>query len=123
MSAVDHVRAYINEPHLTADAKFFAAGLRKVMALHSEQRIYELCGHRHPANDPTAREASEVGFVCEDGYLYSICAECCADGGEQTERCCDDHDRGLYPCWPCPTHLAIADGLGVVHDVWERVAS
>jgi hypothetical protein len=80
------------------------------LKLHTELRIYEDCGHRHTDDDVDAglaTEVHEVGIVCEEGFLYSICNECCAAGDRytgQTECCVADHE---HPCWPCNTIKAL----------------
>lgn len=86
--------------------------LRAVLDKHSALRIYDECGHRHTRDDVTAgvaKHVENVGFVCEDGFEYTVCRECCTGGsGYQSVECADDH---LLPCHPCATVQAITDAL------------
>lgn len=85
-----------------------AAHIQAVVDLHKPMRIYGECGHTHQPGDPGTLEVDDVGLVCEDGYEYTICLECCADGSAQTEDCATNHphlDEG--PCYPCPTRRAL----------------
>lgn len=103
-----------------ADMPELIAALADVRNLHSEFRIFDECGHRHTLAEVDAEEAGaisiglqnfdSVGLVCEEGYAYSICQECCTGGGReyQTETCAGDHATNRA-CWPCPTRRA-ADG-------------
>ncbi|MGH3099302.1 MAG: hypothetical protein ACRDMV_25255 [Streptosporangiales bacterium] len=99
-----------SSPH---DASVTVAALRAVLEVHRPTRIYEDCGHEHTDEDVAegrAEEIDDVGVVCEDGYQYTICVECCSDGGRQTEECAVDHTP-CDDCWPCPTRAAIARHL------------
>lgn len=92
-----------------------AEQIRRVRALHTEFRIYTECGHVETEDhngDPF--EIDDVGWVCQDGYLYSICRECCLHGGDnQIEECADSHysySSGKPDpdgCWPCRTIVAL----------------
>ena len=87
------------------------AALLAVLDLHNEFRIYGECGHRHTEAGNDVLDVENVGLTCEDGYQYSICRSCCADGdSSQAEQCVDTHE---HPCWTCPTHHAIASALGI----------
>ncbi len=97
------------------------AALRAVyalLALHSERRTYDACGHDHPLNPDHTLPAGlvavdEVGVVCEDGYEYSACSSCCCDtNGYITEECATGHDGD---CWPCLLHRTVADVLGLLY--------
>jgi hypothetical protein len=82
-----------------------AARVEKVIALHTEWRIYDECGHSHTDEEVARGEAHdipEVGITCEEGYLYSVCRLCHTDDGEARE----DTDEGS---WPCPT-VRLLDG-------------
>jgi hypothetical protein len=87
--------------------------IQRVRDLHSEYRIYTECGHEETEDhngDPF--EIDDIGWICQDGYLYSICRECCIHGGDvQTEECADFHTSAGRPdpdgCWPCRTKAAI----------------
>lgn len=109
-SGVDLVLSYMRE--YAPDER--EECIEAAMALHHELRIYEDCGHRHDEADIEAGRATdvhEVGVVCEEGFLYSICNECCAAGDRytgQTECCVADHE---HPCWPCPTVKALTGQL------------
>ncbi len=89
--------------------------IQKVRDLHSPMRIYDECSHAHDVNDDGGlpdgvRLVENVGLVCEDGFMYEICRECCTDGGEyQTEQCAEHPHEGPAACYPCPTR-AILDG-------------
>lgn len=92
------------------DVPALIGAVRAVLELHAPLRIYDDCGHRHTAEDVEAGRAkniSEVGYVCEDGFEYEICHECCTDGEYQTEDCAL-HER---PCVPCPTVAALTQHL------------
>jgi hypothetical protein len=79
--------------------------IQRVRDRHSEYRIYDECGHGHDADEPGIGYAAEIGFVCEDGYMYSVCRECCTADGEHTEHCATDHVPA--DCWPCRTRKDI----------------
>jgi hypothetical protein len=98
----------------TAAVDSFTAGLpatttpdTAVRALHREHKIYqEDCGHDHTEDDPGVLDITDVGLVCEEGYDYSICWECCTYGsGEQSQECAGG-DHGAT-CWPCRTIRAL----------------
>lgn len=65
-----------------------------VKALHRSIGIYDECGHDHAEGQPGVIDADEVGLVCADGLLYTICYECDTDDGEMRE----DSEGGEYPC-------------------------
>lgn len=89
-------------------------GVACVRRLHREFKIYGECGHRHHLDDwesgvAGVRLVAEVGLVCEDGYLYSVCRECCAPGEVgQNRECAENHDHKADG-WECNT-LAALDG-------------
>jgi hypothetical protein len=90
--------------------------LRAVADLHAEVRIFDECEHEHTEDDVKAGRAfnvSEVGYVCQDGYRYSICRECCRDGDYQTEGCATYHEHTADGP-QCPTVHAIAQKLQIV---------
>lgn len=102
----DHEAASITREQISPAA--FRA-LRAVLDLHKPFRIYDECGHNHAEGEAGVIEVEEIGLVCEDGYQYSICGECCADDVYQKEECGSDHH---HPCYPCPTVRAITSVLG-----------
>lgn len=81
-----------------------------VLDLHNEFRIYDDCGHQHTEAGNGVLDVENVGLTCSEGYEYSICRSCCADGGAYQTEDCASHER---PCWPCPTHHTIASALGI----------
>jgi len=83
------------------------ARIDRVLALHTESKLYTECGHDHTDDDSDdLLYVDEIGTVCEDGYMITICrACCCTANGDQSEECANHHDG---PCWPCPTHAALA---------------
>lgn len=91
------------------------ARAEKVLALHQEFKIYDECGHDHRYLEngglpEGVHEIDEVGLTCQDGYMYSICSNCCTGGSQewQTEVCADQHKHdGKSQCWPCPTRVAL----------------
>lgn len=93
----------------TADrdrAREIAAALEaetaRIRELHSEYRLYDDCGHEHAETDEGVVNVPDVGVVCQDGYMYSVCRECCTNGyGDQTEECASAHD---HPGWLCATN-------------------
>jgi hypothetical protein len=92
------------------DVPALVAAVKDVRDLHAEFKIYDDCGHHHEPGDGVV-DIEEVGLVCKDGYLYSICRECCTDGGQeyQTETCAAEHDTSRN-CWPCTTRRAVDGG-------------
>lgn len=102
----------IREQHIPA----LLAAVEAVLALHKPFRIYEECEHAHAYDGGTEGEWSAVVdcgdfLTCEDGYLYTICRECCGEGalGNQREECASGHDHSQ--CWPCSTAAAISAEL------------
>ena len=103
----------------TGNVRLLLAVVDAVLALHREFRIYEECDHAHAYDGGTEGESGAVVdcgefLTCDDGYLYSVCRECCAQGSaaggpHQTEECATNHEVGK--CWPCPTRRAIAAKL------------
>jgi hypothetical protein len=84
----------------------------RVRGLHTEFKIYTECSHRdHGDGEPSVRLIPDVGYVCDEGYLYSVCRGCCTDDGYQREDCDDVHSTAGAPdpsgCWPCPTIIAL----------------
>lgn len=101
------------------------AKLRQVIAaaveLHRAYDIYEPCNHDHTDDDVdsgAAQDVSDVGRVCADGHMYTICTFCCADrypDGEvigQTETCANgSHGHQHTTDGPiCPTRAALDGG-------------
>ena len=89
-----------------ATVRSLLAAVEAVLALHAEFRVYEECGRQHACDG-----VIDCGdfITCEDGYLYSVCRDCCTGGRDQTEECAGEHDRAS--CWPCPTREAISRAL------------
>lgn len=89
------------------------AALSAVIHLHREFRIFGECSHtaeEHELQEIDVVTVPEVGETCHEGYQRSVCFECCADDGHQTEDCATNHSD---PCWPCSTHHVIARELGL----------
>lgn len=82
--------------------------VQRLNGLHSPYHLYEPCGHSHALNDPDAVEIEEIGMVCADGIIDTICNHCCTDEYGQTEVCADKH-RHLPGISLCPT-MAIVEG-------------
>lgn len=86
--------------------------VRAVLDLHQEQRIYRPCGHAHPYDGDLPDGVVDIpddAPTCQDGYITTICGECCTDTtGYRSEECTDDHTG---PCWPCRTVQAIEEAL------------
>lgn len=100
------------------------AALRSVTARHFPWSIYQECdcdpGHRD-TDEPGIVDVDEVGLVCEDGFRYNICAECCMNetswSKEQLEACADDHDHCTdRPL--CQTLTGIEGALGLSEPDW-----
>jgi hypothetical protein len=89
----------------------YADAVRAVLELHTPKRIYDECGHVHTPEEPGISEVNEIGLVCDDGYMYTVCGGCCSSHGYQSENCADSHDHTV--CWPCLNVQAIADKLGI----------
>lgn len=108
--------------------------IRTVLDVHRPLRIYDDCGHQphEYAEDGSVPagmvEIEGVGLVCEEGYQFSICSECCTGmDGYQSQHCESEHDHlgvqvamatnGRWvarpPCYPCGTVRAISEQLGV----------
>lgn len=88
-------------------AMVLAAALDAVLDQHRPLRIYDECDHDHDDDDLDAGrciDVSEVGYTCEDGYLYSVCQACCMDDLDtgQREPCADGHDHRTGD-WLCET--------------------
>lgn len=94
---------------ITAEIEQLQARIDKALALHTESKLYTECGHDHTDDDSDdLLYVDEVGTVCEDGYLVTICRVCCCTAsGDQSEECASHHDG---PCWPCPTRAALLPG-------------
>jgi hypothetical protein len=82
------------------DAEFKAlATIERIRLLHREHKIYDECGHKHTEADEGVRNISDVGLVCDEGYMYSVCHYCCTDSvGDQTEECVSEHDHSTGLC-------------------------
>jgi hypothetical protein len=95
--------------------------LSAVLDLHPPVRIWEDCGHHHEyAEDGTVpeglTEVEEIGLVCDQADVYTICRYCCCgDSDYQTEVCVADHGIGFHD--PCPTVRVIAELLGLMAEV------
>jgi hypothetical protein len=51
----------------------------------------------------------EIGRTCEEGYMYSVCSECCMSGDtEQNEACANGHDHMKEATAYCATMRAIS---------------
>jgi hypothetical protein len=71
----------------------------RVRDLHSPFKIYEPCGHDHEETDDGVTNVIEMGPVCQDGYMYTVCRHCCTDAqGFQTEECVSAHDHSTGIC-------------------------
>jgi hypothetical protein len=106
----EEMRGEVSELRTDRDrARDLAAALEaenaRVRELHPEFRIYGECGHKHAEGDEGVVNVNDVGLVCEDGFMYSVCRECCTDGhGNQTEECASAHD---HPGWLCATNTIL----------------
>lgn len=90
------------------------AALLAVLNLHRRRPTYKPCGHDHENGERGVLLVHEVGLVCDSGYEFSVCRECCTDGdNSQTEHCAENHMPDLGGCWPCPTVRAIGAALGL----------
>ena len=86
---------------LTPSAQVAALELKvvRVLELHSPYKIYDECGHEHEETDKGVTNVIEIGPVCKDGYMYTICRHCCTDAmGDQTEECVGEHDHSTGIC-------------------------
>lgn len=75
------------------------AVLHDIAALHTPWSLYGECGHVHTDDEVdagTVKVIHDVGYVCEDGLRYQVCAECCTEGDReyQTEECAVSHIHG-----------------------------
>jgi hypothetical protein len=72
----------------------YARIIAAVRKLHKPFRIYEECDHDEHGDDADLIECEDF-TTCEDGYLHSICTECCTTDvygtREQTENCAGAH--------------------------------
>jgi hypothetical protein len=100
-----------------ATDKQWRAAVQAVLDIHAPHRIYNECGHNHSDEDGEAfdvLDVDDVGMVCEAGYLYSVCSECCTDqDGDQTERCADTHKHDREDNAYCRTVWAMVGALGL----------
>ena len=85
---------------LGAEVERLQAIATAILKLHSPFKIFEECGHDHSEDEsPVAYEVDDVGMVCEDGYQYSVCVQCCTDGDFMTEECMNhDHGKDIPIC-------------------------
>lgn len=83
---------------------------QSVLGTHRPFHIYEPCRHAHKLNDDGTVpfglcDVDEVGLVCGEGYLYTVCRECCTQPNSrpcfQSVECAEDHDNEA--CYPCTT--------------------
>jgi hypothetical protein len=86
--------------HLTGQVAERDETIQRVRDRHSPMKIYTECGH-NDGECPDPIEVEEIGWTCQDGYMYSICRECCTENGQQTEVCATYHDHKNEPL--CPT--------------------
>lgn len=71
----------------------------RVLELHSPFKIYDECGHEHEETEKGVTNVIEIGPVCQDGYMYTVCRHCCTNvGGFQTEECVSAHDHSTSIC-------------------------
>ena len=71
--------------------------LEGVREIHKPFKIYDDCGHDHGDDPETPNsdvvDVDGIGLTCYS--VYSICANCCAFGGDsQSEECASAHDHG-----------------------------
>lgn len=106
-------------------ARSALAAVRSVTARHFPWDIYTECdcepGHQDEDEDGGIVDVCEVGLVCEQGFLYSICAECCSNETpwerSQREECADGHDHvGDRAICQTLTGIEGALGLGALDD-------
>lgn len=71
------------------------------MKEHAEHRIYDECEHDHLPGEPGVIEVQEVGLVCEEGYMYSVCFDCHTHDGECHEETPEEQ------AWPCDARVAM----------------
>lgn len=106
----------LTEPAVADNAPLFADAILALLDKHRPHNIYTDCGHDHDGTDPGDIEIDDVGFVCQDGYEYTICDVCCTTCGEgdfQTEDCCEGHDhKADGHCPNVVTVIAAALGCG-----------
>lgn len=140
MSPEEYVQAVRNEitrlslQHPSADR--LGITVTRMLAQHTEFRIYDECEHDHQQIGPPedtrsarcwngARPIYEQGVVLVDeigltcNYVYSVCSQCCTDqlhGGDQVQRedCADaGNDPFWHSCWPCQAWLDAGGSLGI----------
>lgn len=117
----DRIRVELATPYwrdciqATRPAKVVSDLVTAVLDLHVPQRLYDACGHDHTDGEPGVVLIDEHGYVCADGYQFSVCRECCCDpDGNRGLTCADTHgDVDAAPCWPCPTVRGVARALGL----------
>jgi len=88
-------RYFPDDANFVADVvEWLQAREAAILKLHAPFKIYDECGHDHSEDEsPVAFEINDVGMVCEDGYQYSVCIQCCTDNDTMTEECMN-HDHG-----------------------------
>ena len=115
------------EAFMTSSGAQLAVAMTKVLASHTEFKIYDECEHEHkPIGktddeeylfEPGVVEVEDIGMTCN--HAYSVCRQCCTDqqhGGDwyQREDCANAHNAiGTAPCWPCQPWLAAGDALSI----------
>lgn len=65
------------------------------MAEHREWKTYDECGHDHEPEDPGVVDIEDIGLVCQDGFMYSVCFACHTHDGDAHE------DTPEEQAWPC----------------------
>ena len=81
------------------------AAVERVRALHHPVGIFDECDCDDDAKAEGHEDILDVGTTCN--RLYTICGECCADDGYQTEACADYHMHRADETHPCPTLRAL----------------
>jgi hypothetical protein len=87
---VGAIAAAIEQAEKEATARMAKA----IADLHRPFGIYRECGHDHDCDEPGVVDVVDVGLVCADGLLYTVCFECHTDDGEARENT----DECKYPC-------------------------
>jgi hypothetical protein len=100
-----------------SDSNLWRKAIQDIIAMHAPKRIYAECGHDHTVEDDeewAILDVDEIGLVCEAGYRYSVCGECCADSdGNQLEECADTHKHTPADTVYCRTVRAVAARIGM----------
>lgn len=107
---LEHIRSFDfrNMRFDVGDILTLIRTIQSVQDLHSPYKIYDECECADKTT-PGHVEIHEIGTTCS--HIYSICRECCADDGYQTEDCANYHTHELGEEHHCTTMFQLDKAL------------